>query len=275
MVLRRVNTPPLLTKGADVTGRITREDLDKDAIPQFWDGPSEEVRPDPYYLRYEVVDEDDDAVIPPVKVILMKSMEDYGKKGQVVTLPAEQVHKELLFPKLAVYASPENLTKYASIVIPEHSAQYSSEMTQTQLPLVSKIVVPIVMSSDHSNEQWTVEPWHIRISLRIHAGVYLDNDECIKMPDKSIAGPNSRHHGKEFLVRVTINDLEDIPIRCILYQTAQPVFTDETESYEMEQLWDDYLKFLLGVGNSISMNLSLKIKGGSYICFRAIPSLKL
>ena len=82
-VLRRVNTPPLLTKGADVSGRITREDLDKDAIPQFWDGPSEEVRPDPYYLRYEVIHEDDDAEIPPVKVILMKSMEDYGKKGQV------------------------------------------------------------------------------------------------------------------------------------------------------------------------------------------------
>ena len=98
-----------------------------------------------------------------------------------------------MFPKLAVYASPENLTKYANIVIPENSAQYSSEITQRQLPLVSKIVVPIVMSGDRSNEQWTVEPWHIRISLRIYAGVYLDNDECIKMPDnKSIAGPNSR-----------------------------------------------------------------------------------
>ena len=40
-------------------------------------------------------------------------------------------------------------------------------------------------------------------------------------------------------MRVTINDLEDIPIRCILYQTAQPVFTDETDSHEMEELWDD------------------------------------
>jgi hypothetical protein len=82
-VLRRVNTPPLLTKGADVSGRITQQDLDKDAIPEFWDGPSEEVRPDPWYSRYEIINEDDDAVIPPVKVILMKSMEDYGKKGQV------------------------------------------------------------------------------------------------------------------------------------------------------------------------------------------------
>lgn len=82
-VLRRVNTPPILTKGTDVSGRITQEDLDKDGIPKFWDGPSEELRCDPWYLRYEVIDEDADAEIPPVKVILMKSMEDFGKRGQV------------------------------------------------------------------------------------------------------------------------------------------------------------------------------------------------
>ena len=72
-VLRRVHKPPLLTKGSDASGRITQEDLDKEAIPQFWDGPSEKLRVDPWYLRYEVIEEDDDAVIPPVKVILMKS----------------------------------------------------------------------------------------------------------------------------------------------------------------------------------------------------------
>ena len=42
-------------------------------------------------------------------------------------------------------------------------------------------------------------------------------------------------------MRVKLNDLEDIPIRCILYQTTEPVLTDETEtnSYENEELWDD------------------------------------
>ena len=47
------------------------------------------------------------------------------------------------------------------------------------------------------------------------------------------------YHGKEFLVHIGINDLENIPIRCILYQTAEPVLTDETESYEMDALLDD------------------------------------
>ena len=95
-------------------------------------------------------------------------------------------------PKLAVYASTENLTKYANIVIPEDSAQYSSEITRKKLPPASKIVVPIVMSGDHTHEQWTVEPWHIRIALRTYAGVHVDNEECINMLDKIIVGPNSR-----------------------------------------------------------------------------------
>ena len=97
-----------------------------------------------------------------------------------------------MLPKLAVYASPENITKYANIVIPEDSAQYSSEITQKVLPMASKIVVPVVMSGDRSSEQWTVEPWHIRIALRTYGGVHVDNEECIKMPEKRIAGPNSR-----------------------------------------------------------------------------------
>lgn len=80
------------------------------------------------------------------------------------------------------------------MVIPEDSIQYSSETTQQKLPVVSKVVVPIVMSGDRSSEQWSVEPWHIRIALRRYAGVYLDNDDCVIMPaEKSVKGPNPRY----------------------------------------------------------------------------------
>ena len=82
-VLKRVHRPPLLTKGTDVSGRITQEDLDRDGIPKFLDGPSAEFIWDPWYLRYEVIEDDADATLPPVKVVLMKSLEDFGKKGQV------------------------------------------------------------------------------------------------------------------------------------------------------------------------------------------------
>ena len=82
-VLRRVHKPPLLTKGECASGKISQNDLDINGIPKFFDGSSEELRPDPWYLRYEVIEEDADAELPPVKLILMKSMEDFGKRGQV------------------------------------------------------------------------------------------------------------------------------------------------------------------------------------------------
>ena len=123
----------------------------------------------------------------------------------MVTLPAEQVHKELLLPGLAVYASPENLEKYSEIVIPENSIQYSSDTAQKQLPLVSKLVVPIVMCGDAS-ERWLIEPWHIRIALRKYAGFYLSNDDCVKMPsEKVIQGPNSRYSSHVSFIRIRVH----------------------------------------------------------------------
>ena len=86
------------------------------------------------------------------------------------------------------------MEKFSDLVIGEDSIQYSSEITQQKLPFVSKVVVPIIMSGDRSSEQWSIEPWHIRIALRRYAGVYMDNDECVIMPaDKSVRGPNSRY----------------------------------------------------------------------------------
>ena len=82
-VLRRVHKPPLLTKGECASGKIAQKDLDINGIPKFFDGSSEELKPDPWYLRYEVIEEDADAELPPVKLILMRSMEDFGKRGQV------------------------------------------------------------------------------------------------------------------------------------------------------------------------------------------------
>ena len=108
-------------------------------------------------------------------------------------IPAEQAHKELLLPGLAIYASPENLERYVDIVISEDSIRYSSERTQKNLPRLSKIVIPIVMSGDLRSGVWTVEPWHIRVSLRRFAEIHLDDDSCISMPDENtVRGPDSR-----------------------------------------------------------------------------------
>ena len=38
---------------------------------------------------------------------------------------------------------------------------------------------------------------------------------------------------------IKVNDLEDTPVRCILYQTTPPIIKEESDSYEMEQTGDD------------------------------------
>ena len=109
-------------------------------------------------------------------------------------MPTEEAQKKLLLPGFAIYASPENLSKHADIVIPEDSVSYSSEATQLKLPLMTKLVAPIVMSGDDYPEKWIVEPWHIRVALRTYSGIHLESDECVRIPsDKKVEGPRSRY----------------------------------------------------------------------------------
>jgi hypothetical protein len=70
---------------------------------------------------------------------------DFGRRGQILSLPRETALKELLLPQRAVYASPENLETYKDIVIPEDSIEYSSEivrkvMLQTRNWFLQKLV---------------------------------------------------------------------------------------------------------------------------------------
>ena len=57
-------------------------------------------------------------------------LSDYGKRGQILSIPRQIALKELLLPQLAVYASPENLEVYKDIAIPEESIQYSSDIVR-------------------------------------------------------------------------------------------------------------------------------------------------
>jgi hypothetical protein len=45
-----------------------------------------------------------------------------------MSVPRHLALKDLLLPRMAVYASPENLSLYKDITIPEDSIQYSSEI---------------------------------------------------------------------------------------------------------------------------------------------------
>lgn len=62
--------------------------------------------------------------------VLFHIITDYGKRGQILSIPRHLALKNLLLPGLAIYASPENLNIYKDIIIAEDSIQYSSEIVR-------------------------------------------------------------------------------------------------------------------------------------------------
>ena len=90
-------------------------------------------------------------------------MDDYGKKGQVVDVEFTAAYKSLLLPKFAVYHSEENCEKYKDILIPEGEEVFSSLTAQEFCKIFSKRVFDVCMNI---NNPWSIEPWHIKATLR-------------------------------------------------------------------------------------------------------------
>jgi len=208
VVLKRFKTPTRIP-----SMNATQEEINK--IVKINDGKN-----DYEFYRYEVVTETD-AEPGEIKIILLKSSEEFGMRGQIRTLNAKIARQELLLPGFAVYASPGNLEKYKDIVIPEDKIISSSESSQEILVDLTKKVFAIVMSGQNP---WTLEPKHIRFALMVE-GLLIEED-CVILPsDVKIEGPNSNVNEKEFAVDIQINEFEKVTIRCVLFQESPDVLT--------------------------------------------------
>jgi len=63
------------------------------------------------------------------------------------------------------------------------------------------MVISVSMNKD---EPWTIEPWHIRVSLR-KMNVHILNDNSIELPEQPISGPDLTLEGKSFVVYITVS----------------------------------------------------------------------
>lgn len=68
---------------------------------------------------------------------------------------------------------------------------------------------------------WTLEPWHIRVSLR-KMGVYI-REQDIKLPAEKITGPNLDMQNKEFEVEVSVSDQEKAIVKCRIHHWSTDV----------------------------------------------------
>lgn len=66
---------------------------------------------------------------------------------------------------------------------------------------LKKMVVSVSMNID---EPWTIEPWHIRVSLR-KMNVFVLSDDSIELPEQPISGPDLSFEGKSFVVYITVS----------------------------------------------------------------------
>ena len=79
-------------------------------------------------------------------------------------------------------------------------------------------VVAVVMNKD---VPWTLEPWHVRVSLR-KMGVYI-REQDIKLPEAKITGPNLDIQNKEFEVVIKVSDQETANVRCRIHHWSTDV----------------------------------------------------
>ncbi|XP_050705527.1 39S ribosomal protein L9, mitochondrial-like [Eriocheir sinensis] len=162
------------------------------------------------HFLYDLVENIDVKKQEPVKVILKTSVEGLGSRGQVVEVSPHKARNQLLLPGLAVYASPENLEKYSSLIADvSQEDQPSSPFALSTSKLLSEMVIYLNMNKDNP---WVLEPWHVRVSFR-KAGVMVP-EEALTLPPHTIAGPDLALQGKEFAVMVKINNKEEAAVRC-------------------------------------------------------------
>lgn len=172
----------------------------------------------PHLLRgkhhvYDLIEDRSIKKRPNLEVILTAFVNGIGDRGDIVSLQRTEAYNKLLLPGLAVYKTDENVKKYASINdVANKEIVHSSAYAQRTVNVLQNRILAVIMNKD---EPWTLEPWHIKASLR-KAGMHAA-DGTIELPKDPITGPDMLKEGKEFIVTVTINNMEKAKVRCRIH----------------------------------------------------------
>lgn len=163
------------------------------------------------HFVYDLIEDGNTIRKPDVKLILTDYVEGIGFKGDLVTVRPNRGYRELILPGLAVHDNPENREIYGTNV--KLLEKRRSPFIERTINVFQKRMVYVTMNKFN---EWTLEPWHIRVSMR-KAGLYVMNDSQIQLPKEPITGPDPAKQGKEFYVTVTVNNEGTAKVRCRLH----------------------------------------------------------
>ncbi|XP_050590795.1 39S ribosomal protein L9, mitochondrial [Bombus affinis] len=163
------------------------------------------------HFIYEFVEHSTQRKQKKIDLVLLESVKNIGEKGQKVSVSSQKAYESLILPKLAVYATPENLKKYVieDVDIQRRLSKYSSQFVEKTISILSQCYLPVTMSMDHP---WTIEKWHVKVAFRNEG--YIVPEYAITLPEKTISGPDLLIENKEFYVIVKINNIEEVKVRC-------------------------------------------------------------
>lgn len=186
---------------------------------------------------YDLVEDTNVKKKVPVNLILTQYVKGLGNAGTLVTTTPGKAYNELLLPQLAVYATPENIEKYTKLARDmQDQTPFSSATVENIMKYLSEMRLTVELSKDIP---WTLEKWHIKASFRKN-GINAPED-TITIPERTISGPNPDIEGKEFYVTLTINNREQVKVRCCLRHwsliaqkedwdtPSEPIFPEDKE----------------------------------------------
>lgn len=163
-----------------------------------------------------------------MEVILTAFVEGLGDRGEIVKVRPNFAYRQLLVPGLAVYKNEENLQTYKRDETKKDEVKHSSPFAKRTVDILEFRRYAIVMNKF---KPWTIEKWHIRASLR-KAGIIVLSDDCIELPSEPITGPDPAKQNKEFIVTVTINNMEKAKVRCRIHHWSNNPSTREPYVFE-------------------------------------------
>ncbi|XP_077285329.1 mitochondrial ribosomal protein L9 [Arctopsyche grandis] len=199
------------------------------------------------YFIYDLVEDTNIKKQQSIKLILLQDVPEYGEKGQLVKVRPQNAYKCLLLPKLAIYASPENLQKYDVKTI----TTVSTVASKTFFYMSELLHQKVFYVSMNRTEPWVLEPWHLRVSFRKSHIVVPEH--AIEMPPEKISGPDITLENKIFCVKIALSEGKKVEVRCRIEHfpvglkdqdqlSLEPLFPEQAET--ISYLTEKHQKYL-------------------------------
>lgn len=173
---------------------------------------------------YDFVDDTNTIKKPEIQVILTDYVTGIGYRGDLVSMKPLRAYNKLLITGMAVYDTPENRAKYDTEARLKEIRR-SPFMERT----INEFADRLVCVKMNKFKPWTIEPRHIRASMRQH-DLHVLNDSQIELPKTPITGPDLAKQNMDFYVTVTINNSEKARVRCRIHHFTTDVRKQEIYS---------------------------------------------